>query len=140
MNRNRLTDEGAFTLSTAIVVPGIIVILAVVIMGGRIAIAHGKVDSAAAEAARAASITRTTGAADTAARTTADAILSDLSCTGLDVTTDLTGLDAPLGTPSQVTVTVTCTVPLANLPILRTNDHTITATASSVVDPYRVRG
>lgn len=137
---HRTADQGTLTLSTAIVVPGIILLLLLAVMAGRIATAHGAVESAANEAARAASISRTTTDAAAAARSTADAILgSNLKCVSLNITSNVAGIGAPVGTPAQVTVTVTCVVRLADLTPLGQADRTITATGTSVVDPYRTR-
>ncbi|MCL2849752.1 MAG: pilus assembly protein [Micrococcales bacterium] len=132
-------DTGTLSLSTAITVPAIIVFLALTIMAGRLAAANGAVESAANEAARAASISRTHADADAAARATAATVLANAGCTTIDVSPDLTGLSAPLGEFAQVSVTVTCTVPLAGLVVLNQADRTITHTATSVVDPYRSR-
>lgn len=125
-------EDGALSLSTAIVVPGIILLLGVAIMAGRMATARGTVESAAWEAARAASISRTHATAQEAAQGGATAILSsaDLDCTSLEVLTDLAALDLPVGQTGEVSVTVSCTVHLADLSVLGQADHTITHTAT----------
>jgi Flp pilus assembly protein TadG len=135
-------DTGTLTLSTVIVVPTIIFLLALVILGGRIARANGAVEAAAHEAARAASVSRALADAETAARTTADVSLASagVDCTSVVLSTDLAALTAPAGEIGQVSVTVTCTVPLADLGPLGEPDRTITYTAVSSVDPYRSRG
>jgi Flp pilus assembly protein TadG len=134
-------EAGTLTLSTAIVVPGILLFLALAIAGGRITAANGAVESAAFEAARAASISRTAADGDAAARHAATVILSGpgTGCTAVQVSTDMAALDAQVGQTGEVAVTITCTAPLADLPVLREADRTITYTTTSVVDPYRSR-
>ena len=137
--RRRLYDEaGNTSLGAAIVFPGVVGLLILMFTAGRLSASHGAIETAAHEAARAASVqTTSTGgaaAARAAAQTTLDS--SDTTCTTLAITPDVSGLSSPLGTDAQVSVTVTCTVPLS---VLGFPDRTITATAISTVDPYRSR-
>ncbi|MCL2466967.1 MAG: pilus assembly protein [Micrococcales bacterium] len=135
------TDAGHLSLGVAITIPAVFFFLVLLIMAGRLATANGAVQAAAAEAARAASISRTAPTAQAAAEAAATTTLgsSDLECATSSVVADLSGFSAPLGQDAQVTVTVTCTVPLSELTVLGQGDRTITATATSVLDPYRSR-
>lgn len=128
---------GGAALEVLIVAPVFILILLLCIAGGRYVLGSGKVDQAAAAAARAASLTPTAQEAQAAARTQANQSLSDagITCQDLDVSVDTTGFDLPPGTPGSVKVTVTCTVALGDLSIPGVpGSHTVHATAASPID------
>jgi hypothetical protein len=64
-------------------------------------------------------------------------------CTSTRVTASTDGLAVPVGEVSSVTVTVSCTVPLADLFFLGSagpGTRTVTSSFTSVVDAYRERG
>jgi Flp pilus assembly protein TadG len=106
---------------------------------GRIAAADADVASAAAEAARAASLRSSPGAAHQVATGTAAANLGDdgWACQSFDVDVDAGAL-APGG---SVSVTVSCSVSHADLLLVVVpGDRTFTATASEVVDTFRGDG
>ncbi|MER6789874.1 TadE family protein [Streptomyces sp. NPDC000658] len=135
-------DEGSAAIEAAIVLPSLIMFLCLAIAGGRIVTSGAKIDSAAEDAAREASIHRTAAAAQTAAQSAAAESLSDqgIACASTSVRIDTGGLSVPVGQVGTVTVTVTCTVYLSDLllPGLP-GTRTLTSTATSVVDRYRFR-
>lgn len=139
--RRARDDAGQLSLGAVITIPGIFLLLALVIAAGRMAMANGAVQSAATEAARAASISRTATDAQAAAHATATSTLASagLDCTATTIVPDVSGFATPLGQDAQVTVTVTCVVPLSDLTVLGVGDRTITATGTSTLDPYRTR-
>lgn len=95
-----------------------------------------RTDSAAHQAARAASIERTGPAATVAASDTASAALDggSASCRSLAVSTDLTGFRSG----GTVAVTVTCTVDLTGSLLLGVPGRTdVTSTAVEPVDAFR---
>ncbi|GGB91498.1 TadE/TadG family type IV pilus assembly protein [Cellulomonas carbonis] len=135
-------DAGSATLEVAILTPALLLLLALVVFAGRVQVAAGAVEHAAAVAAREASLTRTAGAARTAATTAATIDLDgqDLRCATSTVTVDTAGFARPLGSGSHVTATVTCTVSIADLAIPGLpGTRTLTATATSPLDRYRAR-
>ena len=138
----RRGERGSAALEAAVGLPAFMLFVALIILGGRLAIATQAVDSAAAQAARTASIARTAGDADATARTAAVSSLAEqnLRCVSTTVTVDTTGFSAPVGTAATVTATVRCVVNLADLalPGVR-GTRTITATATSPVDTFRER-
>lgn len=142
--RRRLAarDRGALSLEAMILLPVLIMVLLLVIAFGRIQSSGNAVDTAARNAARAASLERDAGAARTAGTDDARAGLRNqgLSCTAMsvDITTD--GFDAPLGTPATTTATVRCTVRLSDigLPGLP-GSKTLTSSFTSSIDSYRQR-
>ena len=136
------SERGSAALELAIIGPALIVLLAVVIAAGRIQVAGGAVEQAAAAGAREASIARTPAAATAIAEAAATRVLTqqDLDCAALTVTTDTSGYAAPVGQVGQVGATVTCVVPLSDLgvPVLP-GARTLTAQSTSVLDRYRGR-
>jgi Flp pilus assembly protein TadG len=136
------SERGSATLELAIIGPALIVLLAVVIAAGRIQVAGGAVEQAAAAGAREASIARTPAAAAAIAEAAATRVLTqqDLDCAALTVTTDTSGYAVPVGQVGQVGATVTCVVPLSDLgvPVLP-GARTLTAQSTSVLDRYRGR-
>ncbi|MFI6340703.1 TadE/TadG family type IV pilus assembly protein [Streptomyces sp. NPDC050535] len=135
-------DEGSAAIEAAIVLPALIMFLCLAIAGGRIVTSGSKIDSAAEDAAREASIHRTVGSAQRAAHAAAAESLNDqgIRCSSTSVSVATGGLSVPVGQVGTVTVTVTCTVPLSDLLLPGVpGARTLTSTASSVVDQYRQR-
>lgn len=123
--------------------PALLLLLAVIIYGGRLAVAQQSVQAAANQAARDASIARTAGAAQSAAGQTAAVALASagLTCQSSTVSVNTAGFDAPLGARSAVSTTVTCVVSVGDLFIPGVpGTQTVTATAESPLDSYRERG
>lgn len=116
--------------------------IALIVAGGRVALARQAVETAANDAARAASIARSTDEARADARAAANGSLSDqdVACAATSILIDTSGLSAPLGTPAQVRATVSCTVKLTDLAVPgMPGSRTITETVTSPIDAYRER-
>ncbi|MEW1648373.1 TadE family protein [Streptomyces sp. NPDC091219] len=136
-------DEGSVAVEAAIVLPPLIMFLCLAIAGGRLVMSGAKIDAAAEDAAREASIHRTVAAAQDAARAAALESLDDqgITCASASVSVNTGGLNVPVGQLGTVTVTVTCTVSLSDLLLPGVpGSRTLTSTATSVVDRYRQRG
>jgi Flp pilus assembly protein TadG len=136
-------EDGSAAIELAVLGPGLLLILALIVAAGRVETAGGAVESAAHAAARAASLARTQPAAQSAARGAAAATLAEahLSCSRLAVRVDTAGLSAPLGRPAQVRAAVTCRVGLSDLLVPGLpGSVTESGTFASAVDPYRGRG
>lgn len=137
-------DEGATSLEMLVVgAPALLLFLAFFVAAGRVSTAGSAVEGAARDAARTASLDRFADHAGEDARATALQSLDNqkVRCTNLDVAVDTSGFAAPLGAPAHVTVTISCTVPLADLVLWGTpGSKTLTATFSSPLDPYRAKG
>ena len=134
-------DRGSEPVGLAVLAPVMIALLALMVLGGRVAIASTSVSGVAGDAARDASIARTPAQAERIARSAAEASLlaQNLHChAGPDVVVDVRGFHAPPGAAAVIEVDVTCVVWLGDiampgLPGARTlHDH-----ASSPLDPYR---
>ena len=141
--RRRLDPErGSAVIEAVIGVPAFMLFVALIIFAGRVAIAHQGVQSAAADAARSASLARTQGGAHTAGNTAAATSLTNqhLNCVTTTVSVDTSGFAAPVGTPAKVSATVTCRVNLSGLLLPGVpGSKAITASMSSPLDTYRER-
>ncbi len=137
-DRGEIEDlPGLTILLVGIIAP----LLAVVLFMGRYGLADSSVQSAAAAAARDASLSRTAAEAVPHAQAAAAiALQGNVHCVGLDVTIGGNGLTTALGQTGTVSVTIICTISNADLAFpLIPGTTTITETASSPVDPYRQR-
>lgn len=134
-------QRGSAAIEAAIGAAAFVLFLSLAILGGRAAVAHQAVQAAATDAARAASIARTSGEAASQARTAAAATLANqqLSCASQRVTVDTSGFAIPVGQPASVSATVTCDVVAADLGIPGRGSVRVEATMSSPLDTYRGR-
>lgn len=135
-------ERGSAVIEAAIGIPAFLLFVGLIAFAGRVAIAHQAVGSAANEAARAASISRTQGQAGATARTAASAALTNqnLHCLRTTITIDTSGFAAPVGTPATVQAAVSCTVNLSDLAVPGIpGSRTVSATMSSPLDTYRER-
>lgn len=127
------TDDGSVAMELVLVTPLLVLLLMIAVALGRMASARLRVDDAAHQAARAASLTRTAAQAQRQARAAAFASLgaSGASCAHVTVTADV-GTFTPGGV---VRVSVACS---ADLGVSGLPAHvTVTRTAVSVVDLHR---
>ena len=134
-------ERGSAAIELVLLVPALMLLLMFAVAGGRVAIAHGSVQQAAADAARAASIARTAGTAQTTAVAAARATLANqgLTCASMTVTLDTSGFATPVGTPASVAATVSCTVELSELALPGLPDRVVSATVTSPLDVFRGR-
>lgn len=109
----RRGERGSAAVELTLLAPVLLVVLLFVVGLGRMAHARQQVESVSADAARAASLERTTTAATGVAQAAARASLdrAGLSCTAMDVGVDVSAY----GPGGSVTVTVTCTAGLADV-------------------------
>ncbi|MFC9096020.1 TadE family protein [Streptomyces sp. NPDC057072] len=135
-------DEGSVALEAAIIMPSLIMFVCLAIAGGRLVTSGAKIDAAAEDAAREASLHRTAASAQQAAHQAATESLNDqdITCASTHVTVDTGGLTVAIGQVGTVTVTVNCTVNLSDLLLPGVpGTRTLTSRATSVVDQYRQR-
>lgn len=137
-------DEfGSASIEAAIGVPAFVLFVGLIIFGGRTATAHQALESAAADAARSASLERTAVAAIASAEEAARDSLANqqLGCADVDVVVDSTGFQIEVGDSAQVSVTVSCVLGLADLSVPGVpGSRDLHATASSPIDTWRERG
>jgi Flp pilus assembly protein TadG len=141
-SRRRRDDRGSAAIEAVIGVTAFGLFIAMTAAGGRVALGRQAVETAANDAARAASIARTSSEASADARTAAIGSLDDqdIKCLTTSVQVDTSGFSAPIGTTAQVTATVSCTVKLSDLAVPgMPGSRTITETVSSPIDAFRER-
>ncbi len=140
MRRTGGRERGSATVEAVIGVPAFLLFLGLLVLGGRVTIAHQAVTAAAADAARAASIARTEASAQADAIGAAQQSLANQQqdCAGVTVSLDTTGFGTQAGTAAEVRATVACQINLADLG-LPAGTRTIAASMSSPIDNYRER-
>jgi Flp pilus assembly protein TadG len=129
-------ERGSAAAELVLVTPFLFLLLLFAVAAGRLVQARLDVDSAAQQAARAASLARTPAAASAQAMSVAQAALAgqSVSCSPAVITPDTADF-VPGG---EVTVQVTCTVHLSDLILLHVpGTETITSTFTSPIDTYR---
>jgi Flp pilus assembly protein TadG len=132
----RAGDAGSSTAEAALLTPLLMMVLLLVVLCGRLVTAKMDLQAAASAAARSASIARSEPDAHANAERTARDTLAarGVTCQQVTVTVATGGL-RPGG---AVTVTVSCSVPLADLALLAVpGSRTVQATATSPVDAWR---
>jgi Flp pilus assembly protein TadG len=139
LRRHEHTDQGSAAVELALVTPLLVLLLLLIVAAGRLVQGRLEVASAAAQAARAASLARDPSAAAAQATAVASSALASqhLTCASLAVSTD-TATFRPGG---QVTVRVSCTVSLSGLALLHLpGAETLTAQAAAPIDVFRGAG
>lgn len=125
-------DRGTMSVEMIVLVPVLLLIVMIAVAGGRLVSAEGMVAAASRDAARAASMERSVGAARAAANESlAEADTADADCAA-------TINSADFGRGGVVSVTVSCRVDLADLGLVfLPGSTTVTAQSTSPVDTWR---
>ena len=137
---HRRDDRGSASVELALLLPVGIMVFALMVIGGRIALAGDRISGVAGIAARDASIARSPGEAQSIAQSSAtDALRGDgLHCTDIRVHADTDGFSAAPGTPASITVDVWCTVDLSDIAVTGMPwSKTLHDAATSPLDPAR---
>ena len=139
--RSPVGERGSAVVEVVLLAPVLGMLLALIVVGGRLAMAHMAVQASASEAARTASLARTVGEAGSSAYAAAVSGLQAQKVNCLDVTVqvDTGGFAAPVGTPASVAATVTCRVNLAGLLPAVPGSIVLSSTTSSPLDTFRER-
>lgn len=144
MTRSWSRDErGSASIEAAVGVPAFVLFVGLIIFGGRTATTHQSVETAAADAARVASIERTANSARTKAISAAATSLSNqgVHCLDVDVTVDTGQFSRTVGEAATVSVTVQCRLDLSDLSVPGVpGSRLIKATMTSPIDTWRERG
>ena len=133
-------DRGSESVELAILLPVGILVLAMLVIGARIALAGDRVSGVAGIAARDASLARSAAAAQQTATASATEALVDrnLHCADVQVSVDTSGFYSAPGVPASVTVAVACTVDLSDIGVTgMPGSRTLRDTATSPLDPAR---
>ena len=138
----RSPARGSVTVELTLVVPALVLVLGLLVAGGRLWFARATVVEAAQSAARAASLARTAGTATADGRAAGQASLSTagLVCSSTTVGVETAAFAVPVGTPATVRATVGCTVPLGDvvLPGLPGSIQ-LSGEGAAALDTYRSR-
>lgn len=133
-------DRGSISVELVILLPVLLVILGVIMAGGRIWQTRSGLSATAASAARLASQQKNPSLAVSAAD---DLVRGDLAtlaipCTNLRIVTEASGLAKPAGTAGSVRVDLSCAVPLADLLVPGLpGSITVHGAANHAVDTFR---
>lgn len=138
----RRDERGSAALEAAIGVPAFALFVGLVIFGGRTATTHQALQSAAADAARSASLARNADSAQADAREAATSSITNqkIGCSAIDVAVDTSDFDKQPGVPGSVNVTVSCRLDLSDLAVPGVpGSRVMRATMSSPIDTWRER-
>ncbi len=135
-------DRGSTTLELVVWAPGLLLLIGLLTVAGRVNSANAAVEQAAVDAARTASSARSAAGAQDRARNSAQTTLAaqGLQCTTTTVTLDTSGFGTRPGQSATVTATITCPVRLADLAVPGLpGTRTVSHTATSSLDTFRER-
>ena len=135
-------EQGSATVELTLLVPALVLVLGLLVAGGRVWFARTTVTEAAHSAARAASLARAPGPAAADGHDAATAALSTagLRCASRSVVVQTAAFAVPVGTPATIRATVRCSVPLADVLLPGLPGHlAVTGTGASALDTYRSR-
>lgn len=138
----RCDQRGSVSVELALLVPALIVMLSLLIAGGRLWFARTTVNEAAQAAARSASLARSSGEgqADGSSAGRQSLSTAGLDCVEQSVSVNTGAFGVPVGTPATITSTVTCSVPFGDLLLPgMPGSISLTGTGSSALDTYRSR-
>ena len=138
----RRDERGSAAIEAAIGVPAFSLFVGLVIFGGRTATTHQALQSAAADAARSASLARNADVARVDARRAATSSITNqkIGCSAIDVAVDTSDFDKQPGVPGSVNVTVSCQLDLSDLAVPGVpGSRVMRATMSSPIDTWRER-
>jgi hypothetical protein len=140
LDRRCRDDRGSESVELAILLPVGILVVAMLAIGARIALAGVSISGVAGIAARDASLARSSAAAEQVATASASSALAsrDLHCADVQVTVDTSGFVSAPGDPASVTVVVSCTVDLSDIGVPGLpGSRTLRDAATSPLDPAR---
>ena len=133
-------EQGSAAIEAVIAGPLVVLMVLLVVFGGRVALAHQSVQAIAANTARAASLARSPAQATSAANQAMQAgFQQSLPCKQHTLSLDLAGFDKPPGTPASVTATISCRLTSADLGLPGLPDLQVSSAMTSAVDTYRER-
>jgi Flp pilus assembly protein TadG len=142
LGRNDRDDRGSTTLELVVWAPGLLLMIGLLIVAGRVNSANAAVEQAAGDAARTASSARSAAGARHMAQASAEKTLAaqGLQCTTATVVLDTSGFRARPGQSATVTATVTCPVRLSDLSVPGLpGTQTVSHTTTSSLDTFRER-
>jgi hypothetical protein len=136
------TERGSSAVELAILVPALVLMLGMMIGGGRLWFARTTVNEAAEVASRAASLARSADAAATEGDAAGRSSLSTggLHCVNSSVSIDVGAFRVPVGTPATIGSRVVCSVPFGDVFLPGMPGFIeLTGSGASALDTYRSR-
>jgi Flp pilus assembly protein TadG len=138
----RRHDRGTSAVELTLLVPALMIMLGLLVGGGRLWLARTTVNEAAQTAARSGSLARSGSQAkhDGAIAGAGTLSTGGLRCLNQSVTVQAGAFDVPVGSPATVRSEVSCVVPFGDvfLPGMPGSIR-LTASGSSALDTYRSR-
>ncbi|MEO9151748.1 MAG: TadE/TadG family type IV pilus assembly protein [Lapillicoccus sp.] len=130
----RRRDRGSMAVEVVILVPVLFAFVLLIVAGGRLVLRQGEIDSAARDAARAASLARSSGEARGAAADAVRASMGGTSCgTAVDTSQFFAGGD--------VAVQISCVVPFGDLGLVGLpGSTTVRGKSVAPLDQFRRTG
>jgi Flp pilus assembly protein TadG len=115
--RTTANQRGAATVELTLLVPALLLVVGLLVAGGRLWFARTTVIEAAQTAARAATLARSADTAVSAGRDAGSQSLATagLQCRSTSVSINSAAFSVPAGTPSTVTSTVMCRVDFSDI-------------------------
>lgn len=142
MRRHRRGESGSIAVEVALLAPAMVLVLGLLVAGGRLWFARTTVVEAAEASARAASLSRGAGEASAAGQDAGRQSMTTagLRCASSSVHVSTAAFAVPVGTPATVTSDVTCDVGFADvfLPGMPGSIH-LSGHGSAALDTYRAR-
>jgi Flp pilus assembly protein TadG len=137
-----LDEPGAVAVELALLVPALLLVLGLLMAGGRLWFARTTVVEAAQTAARAGSLARSSAEAGSAGRTAGRQSLATagLGCAFTSVSVSTAAFSVPVGAPATVTSDIVCRVSFSDLllPFIPGSIQ-LTGRGSAALDTYRSR-
>ncbi len=136
------TERGSAAVELTLAVPALMIVLALLVAGGRLWYARATISDSAYAAARAGSLARTAGeaSADGSQAARRSMATAGLRCASQSTSLDTAAFSVPVGTPATVRAVVTCIVPFGDLALPgMPGSITVKATGSAALDTYRGR-
>ena len=135
-------ERGAVTVELTLLIPALLIMLGLLMAGGRLWFARTTVVEAAQTAARAGSLSRspTEAGRDGRAAGRQSLATAGLRCTSTSVTVSTAAFSVPVGTPATVPSQVRCPVSFADLylPVIPGSIQ-LSGDGSAALDTYRSR-
>jgi Flp pilus assembly protein TadG len=134
-------QRGSATVELTLLVPALLLMLGLLVTGGRLWFARTTVNEAAQTSARAASLARTAPQAAIAGREAGAQSMSTegLRCASSVVTISTAAFSAPVGTPATITATIHCQVRFSELLPGAPGFVELTGSGAAALDTYRMR-
>ena len=135
-------ERGAAAVELTLLVPALLLVLGLLVAGGRLWFARTTVNEAAQAAARTASLARSADAAGSAGRDAGAQSLTTagLHCRSTSVLINTAAFGVPVGTPATVTSTVLCSINFSDVFLPGwPGSMNLTGRGSAALDTYRSR-